>query len=98
MLESKFQSALIRDIKKRFPGCYVFKNDPTLNQGIPDLLVLYHDKWAALECKQSAAAAHRPNQDWHVDNMNKMSFAAFVWPENKKEVIDAMARSLKRQA
>ena len=54
MLESKFQSQLIRDIKNLFPGCIIMKSDPNYIQGIPDLLILYKDKWDSLECKKSA--------------------------------------------
>lgn len=85
--ESKFQSDLIKEIKKTFPGCMVLKNDPTYIQGIPDLMVLYKNKWAVLECKKSKNAKHRPNQDHYISKMNKMSFGRFVYPENKQEVI-----------
>ena len=56
MLESRFQANLIKEIKKRFPGCIVMKSDSGYLQGIPDLLILYKNKWATLECKQSAGA------------------------------------------
>ena len=55
MLENKFQANLIKELKERFPGCIVMKNDPTYIQGIPDLLVLHKDKWASLECKKALA-------------------------------------------
>lgn len=51
MLENKFQSNLIKEIKTLFPDCIVVKNDPTYIQGIPDLLILNGGKWASLECK-----------------------------------------------
>lgn len=70
-----------------FPGCIVLHLDPTEIQGIPDLLILYKNRWAALEGKKSATASHRPNQEYYVDLMNKMSFAAFIYPENKEEVL-----------
>lgn len=95
MLESEFQAKLIKDIKKRFDGAIVLKNDPDYIQGMPDLLVLYQDKWAALECKKSVKATHRPNQDWYVQHMNEMSYASFVYPENKEEVLNEMERSFK---
>ena len=50
MLESQFQSKLIKELKKLFPGCIVMKSDSGYLQGIPDLLILFNDKWAALEC------------------------------------------------
>lgn len=87
MLESKFQSKLIRRIKDEFPGCIVLKNDPTYLQGIPDLTIFYENTWAALEVKNSAKASHQPNQDYYVDKMNQMSYAAFIFPENEDEVM-----------
>lgn len=75
MLENKFQANLIKELKERFPGCIVMKNDPTYIQGIPDLLVLHKDKWASLECKKSAGAKKQPNQEYYVDRMNQMSFS-----------------------
>lgn len=98
MNENVFQSNLIREIKARFSGCFVLKSDPNYIQGIPDLLVLYKNRWAALECKRSATATHRPNQDYYIRTMDRMSFAAFICPENKEDVLNAMERSLKRCA
>lgn len=84
-LESGFQDRLIDKIENLFPGCMVFKMDQI--QGIPDLLVLYKDKWASLECKRSASAKRQPNQEYYVGKMNEMSFSRFVSPENKEEVL-----------
>lgn len=86
-LERDFQSKLIKEIKDRFPGCVVMKNDPNYIQGIPDLTILYHDKWAALETKRSKTATHRPNQDYYVSKLDEMSFSRFICPENKEEVL-----------
>ena len=47
-LERDFQSKLIKEIKQRFPGCVVMKNDPNYIQGIPDLTILYNDRWLLL--------------------------------------------------
>ena len=96
MAESKFQRSLIKEIKDRFPGCVVMKNDSGYIQGIPDLTVLYKDHWATLEVKDDESAPHRPNQDYYVDQMNKMSFSAFIFPENKEEILNDMERSFKR--
>lgn len=51
--ESDFQAKLIKDIEQQFPGSIVTKLDSSHIQGIPDLLILYRDKWATLECKKS---------------------------------------------
>jgi hypothetical protein len=92
-LERDFQAKLIKELKKRFEGCMVMKLDPDYIQGIPDLLVLYKDKWATLECKKSAKASKRPNQEHYVKKMNGMSFSAFIFPENKEEVLDELQQS-----
>lgn len=89
-LESGFQDRLIKRLKERFPYCLIFKLD---KQGFPDLLVLYRDKWAALECKRYRSAHRQPNQEYWVSVMNAMSFAAFIYPENLEEVLDELERS-----
>ena len=88
MLENRFKTNLTKEIKSMLPGCMVLHLDPTEIQGIPDLLVLYEDRWAVLEGKKNARASHRPNQDYYVELMDKMSFAAFIYPENKDEVLN----------
>ncbi len=92
MLENRFKTNLIQDLKNLFPGCIVVHLDPNEIQGIPDLLVLYKDKWAALEGKKTANASVRPNQSYYVNKMNDMSYAAFVYPENKEEVLYEISR------
>lgn len=87
MLENKFKTKLIDELECAFPGCIITHMDPNEIQGIPDLLILYNDKWAALEGKKNASAPARPNQPYYVDLMNGMSFASFIYPENKDEVI-----------
>ena len=91
--ESAFQAKLIKDLKVIFPGCLVLKNDPNYIQGVPDLLILYKDKWAALECKRSKNASHRPNQEYYISVLDEMSFAAFVYPENREDILDELQRS-----
>lgn len=86
MLERDYQKKLVKKLKATFPGCIVIKNDAQLKQGIPDLLVLFKEKWVALEVKQSANASHRPNQDSYVERMNEMSYASFIYPENEDAV------------
>lgn len=94
MLERHFQASLIKEIKKRFKGCIVLKTDPTYIQGLPDLLILYKNRWAALEVKKSKTAHHQPNQDYYIRLMNKMSFASFISPEVKEEVLDELCKAL----
>ena len=92
-LESGFQDGLRQDLKNLFPGCLIFKMDQI--QGIPDLLVLFKNKWATLECKQYAGAKRQPNQDYYVGLMNEMSFSRFICPENKDEVLSDLVRIFK---
>ena len=94
-LERDFQAKLIKELKKRFPDCMVMKLDSSYIQGIPDLLILHNSRWACLEVKKSAKASRRPNQNYYVDKMDEMSFAAFIFPENKEEVLDAMEEAFK---
>lgn len=86
MLESNFQRRVIQEIKEMFPGCIVLKNDATYIQGIPDLSIFYKDKWGMLEVKKSKTASRQPNQEYYVNKANEMSFAKFIYPENKEEV------------
>lgn len=94
-LEKKFQSELIKELKKIFLGSVVIKNDPGYIQGIPDLLILHKCKWAMLEVKRSIFAPKRPNQEYWVRRLNDMSFSRFIYPENKKEVIDELIKFFK---
>lgn len=88
--ENEFQSKLKKELIERFPGCIVTKLDSGDIQGIPDLLILYKDKWATLENKRSAKAAKRPNQEYYVNKMNEMSFSRFIYPENKNEILSEL--------
>lgn len=93
MLERHFQADVIRELKERFPGCIVLKNDSGYLQGIPDILVLYGDRWAMLECKKSEREHRQPNQEYYVDLLDRMSFARFVYPENKEQVFYELQRA-----
>ena len=93
MKESSFQYETIKEIESMFPGCITLKNDSKYIQGIPDFIILYKNKWAMLEFKKSSKESHRPNQDYYVAMLDQMSFAAFIFPENKTEVLNDLAQS-----
>ena len=93
--ENRFQKELIEDIKSRFPKAVVLKNDPDYIQGIPDLIVSNGNRWAALEVKKSEKATHRPNQDYYISKLDEMSYARFVYPENKEEVLHELQQALR---
>lgn len=94
-LESSFQADLIKKLVNIFPGCIILKNDPKYKQGIPDLIILYENKWAMLECKRSKHEHHQPNQDYYVGLLNHMSYSSFVYPDNEEEVIEDLIKLFK---
>jgi len=90
MRESSYQSKLIKELRGFFPGCVILKNDTSYLQGVPDLAVFYNHNWAMLEVKTSEDAAHQPNQDHWIQVLDDMSFAAYIYPDNEEEVLDAL--------
>lgn len=93
MLESKFQSGLIKKLEERFPGSVIMKNDANYRQGFPDLLILFRHHWAALECKANIFAPYQPNQEYWVDTLDGMSYAAFICPENEEAILDELQQA-----
>lgn len=94
MRESRFQRELIKDLKTRFPDSIIKKIDPP-PQGIPDICIFHtNGRYAFLECKKSKDEQHQPNQDYYVEKLNKQSFARFIFPENKEEVLNELQRAL----
>lgn len=93
--ENEFQAKLVKDLRARFPGSIVTKLDSSHIQGIPDLLILYKDRWATLECKRSAKEKRQANQDYYVDKMNSMSFSRIIYPENREEVLSELQQAFK---
>lgn len=87
MKESTFQKKVIQALKNNFRDSIILKTDSAHIQGIPDLLVLYKNKWAALEIKNSINASYQPNQEYYLDLMNSMSYASVVHPDNIWDVI-----------
>lgn len=87
MLESKFKSNVFDRLREMFPGCELLHNDSRSLPGVPDTLILWEEHWAMLEFKKSSTAKKQPNQDYYVDMFDKMSFAAFIFPENEEEVL-----------
>jgi len=93
--EREFQADLVKELKKTFKGCIVTKLDSSYIQGVPDLLILYKNFWATLECKKNKGAHHQPNQEYYVNKMNDMSFSRFIFPENKEEVLNDLQQAFK---
>lgn len=93
--ENDFQAKLIKEIKARFPGALVLKNDPNYLQGFPDLTVLWSGGWALLECKRNADAPHQANQDFYIKVADGLSFGRFIHPENMEAILNEMERAFK---
>lgn len=81
-LESTFKTELKKELKDRYQGCIVTYLDPCDIQGIPDILILYKNRWATLEVKRHANASRQPNQKYYVKLMNDMSYSNIIYPEN----------------
>ena len=95
MSERRYQAELIKRLREMFPGCLILKNDSSYMQGVPDLIILYHDRWGMLEVKASANSPFKPNQAYYVSELNSMSFAAFIYPENEEDVLHDLQQTLK---
>lgn len=94
MNEGQYQRYLIRKIREILPGCIILINDARSLQGIPDILILYQDKWAMLEVKMSVIHSDvQPNQRYYVDLLDDMSFASFISPENEEDILYALQQS-----
>lgn len=93
MLESEFKKYAKERIIDRFPSLD-FDFVIGINRSNPDLFILAplqcSNRWAALEFKQSEDAPHRPNQDYHIERLNKKGYATFVFPENLEEVLNEL--------
>lgn len=92
--EAAYQSKLVRKLQRMFPDCFILRNDPSENQGIPDILILIGDQWAMLEVKLSQNSPIQPNQLYYIDMFNNMSFAAIIYPENEEEVLYELQAAL----
>jgi hypothetical protein len=97
MLESDYQAKLIKKLERLFPGCVILKNDSGYLAGFPDLTILYRDRWAVLEVKPYEDAPEQPNQDYYVERLHKMSFSAFIYPENEEAVLNGIQRAFERR-
>lgn len=96
-LERNYQAHIKQTLETLFPGSIVRKQPTCDKQGIPDLEILYHDKWAMLECKREkpSPSDYQPNQEYYIDLFDKMSFCRMICPENEKEVLDDLQQALK---
>lgn len=95
MQEGQYQTHLIKRLNRMFRGCFILKNDSGYMQGVPDLLILYNNKWAMLEVKADEFSDEQPNQRYYVELLDGMSFAAFIFPQNEDEVLYDLQHAFK---
>ena len=94
MNESKYRKHLENRIQEILPGSFVLRNPASEYQGIPDLTVFYGPRWAMLEIKISDQAPFQPNQEYYLDMMSDMSFAAVIYPENENAILGELVMFL----
>jgi len=94
-LESIFKRKTRKKIEAMFPGCIILKNDAGYVQGIPDMLILFNNRWAMLEFKKEEDAKKQVNQDYYIDLLNRMSYASFIDPENEEQILNELQHALK---
>jgi hypothetical protein len=94
-LERDYQASLIKLLEELFPGCIILKNDESYQQGIPDLTLLWRDRWAFLEVKAYEGAPEQPNQRYFIETADRLSFGAFIYPENEEEVLHALQHAFR---
>lgn len=95
-LERDYQPRLIKKLRILFDGIIILKNDSSYQNGVPDLILLYGPHWAMLEVKKqrpTKASDFQPNQEYFIELMNGMSFAACIYPENEDEVLSALQQT-----
>lgn len=95
MAESEFKQRVFGRIRDRLPGCEIIRADTSHQQGMPDNFILWGPCWASLEFKASRTSSRRPNQKHYIQKLDDMSFAAFVYPENEDEVLDALEQAFR---
>lgn len=95
MTEREYQTKIMKKLEQMFPECIVLRTDGSHRQGIPDLFILWGAYWASLEVKLSASSSIQPNQDYYIEKLDEMSFAAYIYPENEEEVLGALQQAFK---
>ncbi len=93
--ESRFEKYVVQKLLDMFPGAVILKNDSSARQGIPDRLILFGKNWAMFEVKARRTSSRRPNQEYYISVLNKMSYASFVYPENEEVFFNEIQQALR---
>lgn len=95
MRENAFKKEVLNNIRENIlPGCLILAGDASRIQGIPDTIILYGPRWAALEFKRSSTAPYRPNQEYYIHLMNEMAYASVIHPDNEVQVYGELQLAL----
>ena len=94
--EGRFKRKVKKQLKELFPGCYLHEMKAGA-QGIPDTLIIFGERWALLEFKDSINAHRQPNQKYYVDKFNSIGFSRFIYPENRLEVLNDLIKYFKKE-
>jgi len=94
-LESKFQAELISELHDIYPEGIILKNDANYLQGFPDITILLDHFWAVLETKRYSKSSRQPNQQYYIEKLDEMSFAAFISRENRDEVLHDLQQAFR---
>lgn len=96
MSEATFRTKFLKDVKDLSPDIIIEFADPQRRNGIPDVIIFYKKKFARIETKKSKNASKRLHQQYYIDYFNNQGiYAAFLTPENKEEVFNALRRYFK---
>ena len=92
--ETVFSREFRQAISKVYPETIWIRTSPNQIQGIPDWIMLYQNRYFVFEFKKYEGAPSRPNQPYYVALLNDWSYARFVYPENREEVLDEVFKIL----
>lgn len=96
MSEATFRTKFLKDVKDLSPDIFIEFADPQRCNGIPDVIIFYKKKFARIETKRSKIASKRKHQEYYIKYFNSQGiYAAFLTPENKEEVFNALRRYFK---
>lgn len=99
MKESHLQAKIMDYLKKNCPGCWIFNTNDRTQVGIPDILMLYENKFYAFEVKVPGQDA-RDMQRYILNRINAAGGAAGVVRsinDVKKILGEGHARNQKNQ-
>ena len=97
-LEAQFKKRFIDRFKNRMDELEIpleVEQQKSNRRSWLDTIFLGPCVWAMLEFKKDEDANHQPNQDYYVDKLNRMCYAAFVSPENEEMVFNEMEELFK---